>query len=607
MSKQLPKQIRNILSSWLMAVTLEYLLVEKGAGSLTGLEGIAGMSGIRVICVSIVLVVLWNLLPKYWPSGKTRRWVMVCAFAVYAMCAVIRSFTWPFFAGCLLILVVFGIYAVFGWEKRLPEPLPSGKERRIWPILTGIAALAFFCLVSGWTVARVRSFSTPTFDFGIFSQMFYNMKRTGLPITTVERDGALSHFAVHMSPVYYLLLPMYCLVPRPETLQVLQAAILASAVIPLWKLGKLHGMHPGLRMTVCLLLLLYPAYAGGASYDLHENCFLTPLILWLFYGIDRRSGPITAVFTLLVLTVKEDAAVYVAVIGLYVLLRSCLYGEKWGIWAGSIMTIGAIGWFLGVTAYLTGSGDGIMSYRYRNFMYDGSDSLASVIKAVLLCPMKAVFECLDAEKMAFIGLTLLPLLFLPLATRRYERFVLLIPYILMNLMSDYQYQHDIMFQYTFGATACLFYLAVVNLVDWKVPWHRIAAVNLALCISFGCFYEVILPVAGKYISYCIQYGGHYDSQRAMLDTVPEDVSVAATTFYTTYLSNCEILYDIRYGSTEHILSCEYIVLKVTDAGAFKRYEVEGKQGKENFVELLLDNGYILESELQGVLEIYRQK
>ena len=74
----------------------------------------------------------------------------------------------------------------------------------------------------------------PTFDFGIFSQMFHQMRTTGLPVTTVERDGPLSHFAVHVSPIYYLLLPFYCIYPKPVTLQVLQAAVLASAVIPLW-------------------------------------------------------------------------------------------------------------------------------------------------------------------------------------------------------------------------------------------------------------------------------------------------------------------------------------------------------------------------------------
>ena len=302
-----------------------------------------------------------------------------------------------------------------------------------------------------------------------------------------------------MSPIYYLLLPFYYIVPHPAALQVLQAAVLASAVIPLWKLGKHHNLSSGVRLWLCVLMLLYPAYAGGTSYDIHENAFLTPLLLWLFYGIDRKDSIITAVATVLTLMVKEDAAVYVAVVALYLLLRSLLRRDKkWGLAAGGLMLIAALGWFAAVTGYLATFGDGVMTYRYDNFMYDDSGSLITVVKAVLLCPMKAVFECVDAEKLTFIGMTMGALAFLPLVTRRYERLILLIPYLLVNLMSDYQYQHDIFFQYTYGSTACLIYLVLVNLVDWKRDLHRILALSLALCISIGCFWNQIVPKAKRY-------------------------------------------------------------------------------------------------------------
>lgn len=42
-------------------------------------------------------------------------------------------------------------------------------------------------------------------------------------MTTCERDRVLSHFAVHVSPIYYLFLPFYALFPSPVTLEVLQA------------------------------------------------------------------------------------------------------------------------------------------------------------------------------------------------------------------------------------------------------------------------------------------------------------------------------------------------------------------------------------------------
>jgi len=359
---------------------------------------------------------------------------------------------------------------------------------------------------------------------------------------------------------------------------------------------------------LCALLLLYPSFSGGASYDIHENAFLTPLILWLFWSIDRRNVPLTALFAALTMMVKEDAPVYVAVIALWLLLRGLLHRySKWELTAGALLLVSSVAYFFGVTSYLATSGDGVMTYRYSNFIYDGSSSLVTVIKAVLLSPMKAVFECVDKEKLEFIGLTLLPLAGLPLLTRRYERLVLLIPYILVNLMSDYQYQHDIFFQYTYGATGCLFYLVTVNLADLKVQQLRMAVLGLALCISASCFGANIIPEAVKYPQNCRTYAAYYDQIRDVLDVIPEDASVAATTYYTTHLSQRDILYDIRYASEEHIFSCEYIALGVKSTHSYKPYAVNGENGYENFRDLILAQGYEKIAEFRNVAEVYRKK
>lgn len=599
-------RIRHLLIAWLAAATTEWLLLPVELKTMTGLKGLSAMSLPRLLIVTGIVLVMLEAISRLLPRSA-ERWMMAGLFAVLTATTVAHSFTWPLLLACGLVFAMLVIFACKGWNNS-PVPKADAQKSPIAAGLTAVLAVGFFLLVSAWTVGRVYSFSTPTYDFGIFAQMFHSMKTTGLPITTVERDGALSHFAVHVSPIYYLLLPVYIIAPYPATLQVLQAAVLASAVIPLYLIGKHHGLPSLMRTALCALLLLYPAYAGGTSYDIHENAFLTPLILWLFYGLDRRSIPLTAVFAALTVMVKEDAAVYVAVIALWQLLKGILSkGRKWELAAGIALLVSALVYFFAVTAYLSNSGDGVMTYRYNNFIYDGSSSLLTVVKAVLLSPMKAVFECVDKEKLEFIGLTLLPLTGLPLLTRRYERLVLLIPYILVNLMSDYQYQHDIFFQYTYGSTACLFYLVAVNLADMKKQGIRIAALGLALCISATCFGAKIMPKAMQYPKQCKTYQSYYDKLRDVLDTVPEGASVAATTFYTTYLSQRDTLYDVRYASEEHIFSCEYMALSVTDKNSYKPYAVNGEQGYENFRDLVLEEGYVKIAEYPGRLEIYQKQ
>ncbi len=602
--------LRQILLSWLTAVTMEYFSLPEAQRGIATLEGLAQMSLGRVLLMTFGLTAVLFALARFWDLAKIERWSLVGIFAVLC-CGVLKaSFLQSFVIACVLMIFGFVCYGSYGWDSS-PEPeVIAKKSHPVFLWLTVALGIGFFLFVSIWTVSRVLSFSTPTFDFGIFAQMFHNMKESGLPMTTLERDGLLSHFHVHMSPIYYLMLPFYCLVPTPATLQVLQAAVLASSVIPLWKIGKHHGLDGLQRMLLCAVLLLFPAFSGGTSYDIHENCFLAPLILWLLYGIDRKNIPLITIFACLTLLVKEDAAVYVAVIALWVIVKTLLRYKKgdYGILLTGIFLLGgSLLWFSVVTGYLAEIGDGVMTYRYSNFIYDGSASLVTVIEAVLLNPMKAVYECADPNKLWFMGITMLPLLGLPLLTRRYERYILLIPYVLVNLMSDYQYQHDIFFQYTFGSTACLLYLTAVNLADLKIDYRRTSVLLSAAAICLVCFSAVVVPTATYYPKLCKQYAGYYEKVEETLSVIPEGASVSATTFYTTYLSQREVLYDIRYASKDHVLQTEYVAMHMTSTGDFTKYNTDGKtNGYDNLVKLLEENGYELVAEYPDVLTVYKK-
>jgi uncharacterized membrane protein len=568
------------------------------------------MSLSRVVIITAVCAVCLFALARFFDTARLERAGVLAVYTTLSYFTLRASFSWAFLIACLIIGVILLVFTARGHraDEEAFDEIKSDSPAYVW--VTAAAALAFFIFASAWTVSRVYSFCTPTYDFGIFAQMFHNMKESGLPITTVERDGALSHFAVHVSPIYYLMLPFYCIFPRPETLQVLQAAVIASAVIPLWKICRRHGLSDVERCLVCALLLLYPAFMGGVSYDIHENCFLTPLILWLFYGVTKKSYTITAISAVLVLLVKEDAAVYVAVIALWLIIKSLTVksaNKRFDAIMGCALIAASIAYFAAITSYLATSGDGVMAYRYGNFMYDGGESLTTVIKAVLLSPMKALFECVDAEKLKFIYLTLIPLCALPFITRRYDRLTLLIPYILLNLMSDYQYQHDIFFQYCFGSIAFLIYLTAVNLADLKLSNVRLVALVSAVAISAGCFGAVVYPKGIKYIEYVRDNAEFYDSVRETLDTIPDGVSVAATTFHTTYLWDREVLYDIKYASTEHILECEYVVIKLSEKTSFQKFATNGRDnGLSNFVKLIRENGYEKVGELKGIIDIYKK-
>ena len=587
--------IRRLLLSWLIAALVQ-ALASGGRQSLSGLAGLEAMSAPGLAAVTVAVFVLLSCLARRFSTARWERWAIAAVFALLSM---IFPFTWPFFLACLVVEAVLVVYA---WKGADLQPdrwqAPEGKSR-LAVAAAAAMGIAFFLFVTAWTVCRVLSYAVPSFDFGIFSQMFHHMRTTGLPNTTLERDGLLSHFAVHVSPIYYLLLPAYCLFPYPETLQVLQALVLASGAIPLWKLCRGRGFSPWAAAAGVALLLLYPAYAGGTSYDIHENAFLTPLLLWLFVGIESRKGWLTGLAAAMTLLVKEDAAVYVAVVGLWVLARAALRSpRRWDAAAGGALLAGSVAWFLLVTSYLAGQGDGVMTYRYENFLFGGSSSLVTVIVAALLSPMKVLYECVDPENLQFLGLTMGPLLALPLVTRKYDRLILLIPYILVNLMSDYPYQHDIFFQYTFGSTACLAYLTVVNLADLAPvlgKWLQAAC----LAVAAVCFVVTVLPTGVNYVNRYLDNRGYYTQLTQTLAQVPQDAPVTATTFYTTALSQRAVLYDLRYSSQAHLLSTQYVVINPEDRNSYRNYG-----GYAGFRALLEEAGYVCTEQLGQTLEIW---
>lgn len=612
--------IRRALCAWLAAAALEYLLLPAAARDLEGLAVLQAMSPLRALLVAAGVFGLLCLPPLRRLRGR-ERYALPLLFAVCAGAGLASSFSKGLLAGCLLVLLLLVVYALRGWDGSA-EAVPAGeKPRALWAWLTAAMAVGFFLLVSAWSVARVRSLSVPTYDFGIFSQMFASMRRTGLPVTTLERGVPLSHFTVHLSPIYYLMLPFYWLVPRPETLEVLQAAIMASAVLPLWKLGGLHGLTGPRRFLLCAVLLAAPAFAGGAAFDLHENCFLTVLLLWLLWALDRGNKPVLILSALLTLAVKEDAAVYVGVLGLWVLLRAALRPERRNqLPLGLLLLGGALAWFFIATGWLSDSGEGVMLGRYSNLIYETPNSALTVVKAVLLCPVKALRECLDADKLPYLALTLGPLLGIPLWTRRYERLVLVLPWLLFNLLSDYPYQHSLYYQYSFGSLACLLYLTCVNLEPRRTAGEapaaagqkqlparlRLAALVLAVLVSAGCFAKTVAPQCKREIRLAVSTAKRTDAVREALAELPADAAVAASTFYTVPLSDREAVYDVGYLFFDRLPDLDYVVLSATDR-LVRFNSPDAEDGPDRFRDALREKGFAPVKELPGILEIWQRQ
>lgn len=457
---------------------------------------------------------------------------------------------------------------------------------------SALAGLTCFAIIAAMGVFRYKTFASPNFDFGIWCNMFHNMKETGLAMVTCERDTLLSHFAVHISPVYYLILPVYCLFPSPETLQICQAAVLAAGVIPVYLLArhfKLSNPHTALCTA---LYAFFPVITTGCSFDLHENCFLPLLLLLTFYFYETKKTVPMYLCAVLVLSVKEDAAIYLLFFALFLLISEKKYLH------GSILAGMAIGYFLLCGYILETTGTGMMSNRYSNLTFDAEDGLAGAVKTILVNPGYVLTQLFadnasNWDKVMYVIYTLLPLGVLPLVTKKASRWLLVAP-MLINLLTMYQYQPRIGFQYHFGIAAFLIYAMLKNLPEIESPNVRRTLLSIAAAACLCSYLVATLPLVKPRVENWKNNGDYYTEMETFLqESIPEDASVAASTFLLPHIADRAEIYEVYYH--ENKADIEYVVL---DA----RY----KDDCEKFYTVYTELGYTEVDRLDNRIVVLKQ-
>lgn len=554
--KPLEPFIIRALCSWCLTALI--LLVPSGLA----FNDLKKYAGIGIIAFLIPFVLVFAALTVISVLTKNRHNLDVRALPVlFGIYSALLAFMGNDYYTAFVIAALWALL-IYYYSSRGYLVLNGKKKEKRRKTLLAASVIVFIIVVGGHGVLRYVNYAAPNYDFGIFVNMFHNMRESFRPVTTCERDGLLSHFAIHISPIFYVLLPFYWIFPSGATLQLSQALILASAVIPMYLLAKHFGLSKMKTAVMCAVLLFHPAVASGTNYDMHENCFLLPLLLWVFYFFEKEKYIPLAVFTLLTLSVKEDAAVYIVFFALFVILSRRKYI------CGAALFAGAGLYFALCMILLTKFGNGVMSSRFANYIVaDGG--LAEAVKNVLADPgyvFTQIFidkDCDYSAKLLFIVQLFAPLAFMPLCVKKISRLTLLFPMLLINLMTTYVYQYDIGFQYTFGTLAFLMYLAVMN-VSEKDGETQKKFLCTALACAFLCF---LAAPTGSFFTSLFTLADNGEDNVIITETlneIPDDASVVCSTFLLPHLADREVIYETyyhKYSSDEKIdfviLDCRY--------------------------------------------------
>jgi len=175
--------------------------------------------------------------------------------------------------------------------------------------------LFLFLIFSALSIARHFSLSSGSSDLGIFDQAIWNASQGGVLFTSLM--GNMNLLGYHFYPILYVFVPFYKIWPSPVVLLVLQAFLLATAIIPLYLIARDKLKNRLLIYAFIISYMLSNAARGVALSDFHTECFIIPLLFWIYYFLIKRINVLFFFCIFLLLLCKEDVVFLISALGIF--------------------------------------------------------------------------------------------------------------------------------------------------------------------------------------------------------------------------------------------------------------------------------------------------
>jgi len=196
--------------------------------------------------------------------------------------------------------------------------------------------IIYSAVFSYYTIMMHYSFRSYAWDLGILVQSITSATKGMLFNNNVELyfSPSGSYFGVHFSPIYFMIIPFFYLVPKVETFFIIQSLVLSLSVIPVYLLTKHHLNDRLVALLFSVAYLLNPLLQSINWYYFPPQTFLPLLFLSATYFLKKRSMPLFLFFILLALMTTEQTSYLIALYIIYIAwevrteLRSMFYLKK---------------------------------------------------------------------------------------------------------------------------------------------------------------------------------------------------------------------------------------------------------------------------------------
>lgn len=189
-------------------------------------------------------------------------------------------------------------------------------EPGIVVVAVGALVWTFVMYLAVWR--RHDRYGTFDLDIGFHTQLVWQLAR-GRSFSTILGLPAFGHNATFG---YFLLIPLSWLrIDGPQTLNLIQTVVVASATIPVYVLARRRLGAAWPTAAVALAWLLHPAVQNMVWETFHPEVIAATFLLWAYVFADAERWRSFAAMVLLAIIWKSDVALFVVMLGIWVALR----------------------------------------------------------------------------------------------------------------------------------------------------------------------------------------------------------------------------------------------------------------------------------------------
>lgn len=415
-------------------------------------------------------------------------------------------------------------------------------------------------------------FKTYALDLGLYTHAMYDyahFRMSDCSMFKVVPQNLLSdHFDLYLmilSPLVYIF--------NTYTLLIVQ---IAAALLGGWGIYKLIGLYTDddwLPILATAAFFFSFGLIHPFTFDYHSNVLTTMILPWFLYYLKQRRFGLASLFVVLFVIGKENMSLWLffIAIGLMWDYRK----DKKTLWHLAAYAVFAIAYFfiinMVVMPKLGGTGGGFARYAYLG------DNYVDIAKNLISHPLELARILFtntsgkphyDGIKTEFYLCTLATGMIFTLLKPNY--FFMLIPLIAQKMLATDRLFWGVSLQYSVEFMPILVissFLVIIKLK--KTIWQRVLAGVMFISTVLTTFYTIGVPKSYvKLDQICIYQGRHYEQKqfdvqyvRELIQQIPDDASVCASTMIVPHLSLRPEIYD--YQSVAPYIDTEYVI--VTEA------------------------------------------